>query len=176
MPGSVVSANMVFTLGLRHTFVGRQRALALVQLPVIQTPPLRLGRCRKNLPLCAAVFRCANLGHEFVSSTDMTSYLAHHTKKKQILARKEAALQRLIDSAAPDRKLIAAAEEVRDARIRVLHVQRSVIVPKGDADTQYAKIDAKIERIAETTAIAILSEFGCAIDADGDVTGRASGT
>ncbi|WP_186775668.1 hypothetical protein [Rubripirellula tenax] len=111
-----------------------------------------------------------------MSSTDMTSYLAHHTKKKQILARKEAALQRLIDSAAPDRKLIAAAEEVRDARIRVLHVQRSVIVPKGDADTQYAKIDAKIERIAETTAIAILSEFGCAIDADGDVTGRASGT
>ncbi|EKK02635.1 hypothetical protein RBSH_02050 [Rhodopirellula baltica SH28] len=33
--------NMVFTLGLRHTFVGRQRALALVQFFAIQTPPLR---------------------------------------------------------------------------------------------------------------------------------------
>ena len=106
----------------------------------------------------------------------MTSYVAHHTKKKQILARKEAALQRLIDSAASADKLFAAAGEVRDARIRVLRVQRSIIVPKDDADTQYAKIDSKIERITETTTTAILSEFGCEIDTDGDVTGGASGT
>ena len=57
----------------------------------------------------------------------------------------------------------------------ILRVQRSIIVPKGDADTQYAKIDAKIEQIAETTATAILSEFGYVIDADGNVTGGASG-
>ncbi|TWU50706.1 hypothetical protein Poly51_39990 [Rubripirellula tenax] len=38
---SATAYNMVFTLGLRHTFVGRQRALALVQFLVIQTPPLR---------------------------------------------------------------------------------------------------------------------------------------
>ena len=44
---------LVFTLGLRHTFVGRQRALALVHFLVIQTPPLRSRRCRKNLPLGA---------------------------------------------------------------------------------------------------------------------------
>ena len=81
----------------------------------------------------------------------------------------------MIDSAAPTDKLIAAAGEVRDARIRVLRVKRSIIVPKDDADTQYAKIDAKIERISETTATAILSEFGCEINADGDVT-DASGT
>ncbi|MDB2687265.1 hypothetical protein N9Y42_08635 [Mariniblastus sp.] len=111
-----------------------------------------------------------------MSSIHMTSYVPHHTKKKQILARKEAALQRLIDSAAPADKLTAAAEEVRDARIRVLNVQRSVIVPKGDADTQYAKIDAEIERITETTAGAILAEFGCAIGADGNVTNSAGGT
>ena len=114
--------------------------------------------------------------HGFVSSIHMTSYVAHHTKKKQILARKEAALQRLIDSAAPADKLIAAAGEVRDARIRVLRVKRSIIVPKGDADTQYAKIDSKTKRIAETTATAILAEFGCEIDTDGYVTGGASGT
>ncbi len=95
----------------------------------------------------------------------MANYLVHHTKKKQILARKEAALRRLIESVAPDSKLIAAAEDVRDARIRVLRVQRSIIVPKGDADAQYAKIDNKIEQIAETPATAILSEFGGSIDA-----------
>ncbi|EKK04646.1 hypothetical protein RBSH_00026 [Rhodopirellula baltica SH28] len=33
--------NMVFTLGLRHTFVVWQRAMALVQSTAIQTPPLR---------------------------------------------------------------------------------------------------------------------------------------
>lgn len=98
----------------------------------------------------------------------MTSYIAHHTKKKQILGRKEAALRRIINSAAPADQLIAAAEEVRDARIRVLRVQRSIIVPKGDADTEYAMIDAKIERIANTLATAVLYEFGCSVDTDAD--------
>ena len=106
----------------------------------------------------------------------MTSYVAHHTKKKQILARREAALRRLIDADAVADKLNAAAEDVRDARIRVLRVQRSIIVPKGDAGTQYAKIDAKIEVLANTPAAAILAEFGCAVDSNGDLNGGASGT
>ena len=46
-----------------------------------------------------------------VSCTRMTSYVAHHTKKKQILARKEMALQRFIDAGAPVLKLVAAAEK-----------------------------------------------------------------
>ena len=70
--------------------------------------------------MCCAVIPSANLGHAFVSSTHMTNYIAHHTKKKQILARKEAVLHRLIDSDSPPDKLIAAAEDVRDARIRDL--------------------------------------------------------
>ena len=101
----------------------------------------------------------------------MTSYIAHHTKKKQILARKEAALQRLVDSAAPAAKLIAAADDVRDARIRVLRVQRSIIVPKDDAHVLYARIDRKIETISETPASTILAEFGCAVPTDGDAGG-----
>ena len=92
--------------------------------------------------------------------TGMANYIAHHTKKKRILARKEAELLRLINSHRPADKLIAAAEVVRDARIRVLKVRRSIIVPGGDAASQYAKIDAKIKRVADTTATAILSEFG----------------
>jgi hypothetical protein len=103
-----------------------------------------------------------------VSCTRMTAYIAHHTKKKQILARKEAALQRLIDAGAPPAKLVAAAEDVRDARIRVLRVQRSIIVPKDDADVLYAKIDRKMEVIANTSAVAILAEFDYAVDSDSD--------
>ena len=90
----------------------------------------------------------------------MASYIAHHTKKKRVLARKEAELRRLIKSGAPADKLISAAELVRDARIRVLRVTRSNILTKRDAASLYAKIDARIERVAETQATAILSEFG----------------
>ncbi len=96
------------------------------------------------------------------------AYLVHHTKKKQILARKEAALQRLIDAGAQAAKLIVAAEEVRDARIRVLRVQRSIVVPMGDADSQYAKIDAQIESLSDTAAGSILASFGCVVDTDGE--------
>jgi hypothetical protein len=98
----------------------------------------------------------------------MTSYIAHHTKKKQILARKEAALQRLVDTAASAVKLVAAAQDVRDARIRVLRAQRAIIVPKAEADVVYAKIDRKIEVIANTPASNIVAEFGGAIDSDAD--------
>ena len=101
-----------------------------------------------------------------MSCTRMTSYVAHHTKKKQILARKETALQRLIDAGAPVFKLVAAAEKVRDARIRVLRVQRSVIVPKDEADVQYAKIDRKIAVIANTSTATILAEFGSDLESD----------
>ncbi len=89
----------------------------------------------------------------------MTSYVAHHTKKKQILARKEAALQCLIAATAHASKLIVAAEQIRDARIRMLRVQRSLVVPKDDADVLYAGIDRNIAAIASTPAQIILAEF-----------------
>ena len=73
----------------------------------------------------------------------MANYIAHHTKKKRILARKEADLLRLINSHRPADKLIAAAEVVRDARIRVLKVRRSIIVPGGDAASQTPKLTLK---------------------------------
>ncbi len=168
---------MVFTLGpFGHTFDVVPASLLLYNQFQFNPPSLRSRRCRKNLPLCAAVIRLREplIGQRVVSS--MANYLVHHTKKKQILARKEATLQRLIDAEAVADKLIAAAEEVRDARIRVLRVQRSIIVPKGDADAQYAKIDAKIETLSNTSAATILAGFGCAVDTDGDFDGGASGT
>ena len=60
----------------------------------------------------------------------MTNYIAHYTKK-QILARKEADLRRLIDSRADFTKPIEAAEDVRDARVRVVRAHRATIVPPG---------------------------------------------
>ena len=100
----------------------------------------------------------------------MTSYIAHHTKKKQILARKEATLDRLVQASAADEELTAAAEQVRDARIRVLRVQRSLIVPSGNADAKYTKIDAKIEQVREASLTAILSEFGYIFESPDDTS------
>ncbi len=101
----------------------------------------------------------------------MTNYIPHYTKKKQILSRKEQALRRLVHSNAPDDKLVAAAEEVRDARVRVrvrvLRAQRATIVPKDDACKQYEKIDARIQTIAETSIAIILSEFGYTSNGNG---------
>ena len=90
----------------------------------------------------------------------MTNYIPHYTKKKQILARKEEALRRLISSRASKDKLLAAAELVRDARIRALRAQRATLVPKDDAQEVYDKIDAQIQRIENTPLDAILLEFG----------------
>ena len=42
---------MVFTLGLRHTAVVCSSRPLLVQFSQFKHRPLRLGRCRKNLPL-----------------------------------------------------------------------------------------------------------------------------
>jgi len=55
-------------------------------------------------------------------------------------------------------------------------VQRSIIVPKGDADAQYVKVDAKIERLFGASATTILSEFDCSVDADEDSNSEACGT
>lgn len=90
----------------------------------------------------------------------MSNYIPHHTKKKQVLARKELALERLIAHREPIQKLIDAAEEVRDGRIRVLEARRSTIAPAGNADAQYQRIDEQIEELSNTSIDSILTEFG----------------
>ena len=89
----------------------------------------------------------------------MANYLVHHTKKKQILAREEAKLRRLIKADASSDQLTAAAERIREARIRVLRVQRAMVAPKDDADIVYERIDRAIERLAEKTTDSIVAEF-----------------
>ena len=90
----------------------------------------------------------------------MSNYIPHYTKKKQVLARKELALERLIARGEPRQKVVAAAEEVRDARIRVLRARRATIVPRGDADTQFQKLDDRIQQLLSTSLDSILAEFG----------------
>ena len=94
----------------------------------------------------------------------MANYLVHHSKKKKILVKKEAAFRRLINSNTSADRLMAVATEVRDARIRVLRVQRSLIVPTGDAERQYARIDAQIKQISNTPIAELVVEFGGSVD------------
>lgn len=94
----------------------------------------------------------------------MANYIAHHTKKKQILARNEANLRRLVNASAPATKLITAAVDVRNSRIRVLRVTRSLIAPKGNMNANYEKIDRRIEQVDSTSVVEILAEFGCDIE------------
>jgi hypothetical protein len=94
----------------------------------------------------------------------MTDYIPHYTKKKQVLARKEDALSRLIRRNAPMSKVVAAAEGVRDARIRVVRAQRATIAPRDDAQEQYDALDARIEAIANTPIAVLLAEFGYTVD------------
>lgn len=89
----------------------------------------------------------------------MANYLPHYTKKKQLLARKELELQRRISRSEPIERVLDAAQHVRDARIRVLQARRATIVPKGDADAQYRKIDDQIEQLSRTSLDLILAEF-----------------
>ncbi|MDC0937200.1 hypothetical protein OAS39_13025 [Pirellulales bacterium] len=93
----------------------------------------------------------------------MASYLPHHTKKQQILSKKEAQLKRLILGDAAAVKLLAAAREVMDARIRVLQARRATIAPTAKAETQLDKLDVRIQAAKAGSLYDILEEFGCPI-------------
>lgn len=53
----------------------------------------------------------------------MTNYLPHSSKKLAILQRREMALFRLIDENVPHKKIVDAAKQVRDARIRTIEAR-----------------------------------------------------
>ena len=92
------------------------------------------------------------------------NYISHHNKKKWILERKELRLQRLIASGADVKLLVEAAKEIRQARIRVLRVKRSLVIPKDDGWKAYERIDAKIHEVESTSIETILAEYGYSED------------
>jgi hypothetical protein len=90
----------------------------------------------------------------------MSNYLPHYTKKRQTQSRKEETLRRLIKLGASEDKLIAAAEEVRAARIRTFRASLAKLPSGGRIVTvESAKIEFQIEVIMATSAHAILAEF-----------------
>ena len=96
----------------------------------------------------------------------MSNYVPHYTKKKQVLARKELALERRIANKDPIVKVMVSAGEVRDARIRVLQARRSTLPPTSNSYALCKKIDEQIEQLATTSLDSILLEFGYTTDDD----------
>lgn len=90
----------------------------------------------------------------------MTSYIAHYTKKLQVLSRKEDLLDRLIKRGAPPSKLLAVATSIIEARIRVQHAKRATLIPRAEYLDQFAAIDARIAQIKAISPTNVLREFG----------------
>lgn len=89
----------------------------------------------------------------------MASFVANHRKKIRSLRRKEDELRRLIDREASEEHLLAAASEVREARIRVLRVKQ-YSDPEICVDrTKYHKIEDKINAILALSPEAVLGEY-----------------
>jgi hypothetical protein len=88
------------------------------------------------------------------------NYITHFTKKKQILARKEASLRRMIAANTPPAQLFLAARIVIDARIRVLRATRAQMPPDDQSLPTYANVDRKIAALKGSNPEDILLEYG----------------
>lgn len=88
----------------------------------------------------------------------LMNYIPHYTKKKQQLARRKAALVRLLNSDASVTKLLAAAEEVRAAKVRVLRAQRATLAPTDRNTEQFERVDARIAEVEQQTAAELLRQ------------------
>ena len=103
-------------------------------------------------------FACLGIDGKLGNDGPM-NYIPHYTKKKQQLARREAALQRLLSSDASITKLLAAAGEVRAARIRVLRAQRATLVPTDHNKEQFERLDVRISQAEKLTAAEVLHQY-----------------
>lgn len=99
---------------------------------------------------------------EDIQPAQMSNYLPHDTKKREVLKREEATLRRLIDSGAKADRLIAQATVVRDARVRVLRAKRATVVPREQYRNHYDRLSQEIEEQRSVMPESILAEFGFA--------------
>ena len=86
----------------------------------------------------------------------MSNYLPRTQKKRERQARLESDLRRLIAAGVALDKLVAAAEEVRAARVRTVRADRQHCCFIGGT----ARYDAEIAAIQATAVEVILAEFG----------------
>jgi hypothetical protein len=90
----------------------------------------------------------------------MASFVPRYCKKHLALKRREAELIDKLANGVVGPKLLAAADEVRAARIRALKERLAKLPPyDGPNVVQYHKIEDQIRRASLVTAQEILSEF-----------------
>ena len=89
----------------------------------------------------------------------MTSYVANHQKKLRSLARREIDLLHALQRGKSDSDLLAAAEEVRAARVRVLQVQYSRISPCEENEYRLKEMQEQIGLCQATPIGDIIAEF-----------------
>jgi hypothetical protein len=86
--------------------------------------------------------------------------LSDNQKKRRILARRESDLLRDLQRGETEEKLRSAAEELKDARIRVLKMKRSLVPPcDGPHAVRLRNIDDEIRECLSTPADAIVQEY-----------------
>jgi hypothetical protein len=90
----------------------------------------------------------------------MASFVPYHRKKQERLERNEEVLRRLIERGASREKLLKAALELRDGRIRVLRAKQNQNPERNVRERAvYLKDEEKIKVLRAVTAEAILAEF-----------------
>jgi hypothetical protein len=90
----------------------------------------------------------------------MASFVANHRKKKEQLQKKEEELLRLIRRQAERGKLLLAALEIRDARIRVLRAKQNQNPERNPKERSiFLQDQAKIDALRQVTAESVLAEY-----------------
>ncbi len=97
----------------------------------------------------------------------MTSYVANHQKKLRARARRELDLLRALQRGKGESQVLAAAEEVRAARIRVLHVEYSRVSPCEKNERLLKKLQEQIRLCQATPLSDIIAEFRARLAAEG---------
>jgi hypothetical protein len=102
----------------------------------------------------------------------MTCYIANHRKKLRALARRELDLLRTLQRGKGDSEVLAFAEEVRAARVRVLQVQHSRISPCERNERLLKKMQEQIRLCLSTPLSDIVAEFRARLEHEGTTAGR----
>jgi len=90
----------------------------------------------------------------------VASFVPNHRKKKERLDRLESDLRRLLERGASQERLLKAASEIRDCRIRVLRAKQNQIPESNAAErAAFLKLEAEIAALRATPAEVVLTEF-----------------
>ena len=90
----------------------------------------------------------------------MASFVPYHRKKKEHLAKKEQELRRLIERSASREKLLIAALEVRDGRIRVLRALQNQNPERNARERAlFLKHGDQIKALLALTPEIVLAEY-----------------